>query len=121
VISSPPRIAALLTCPTHRSSSHTAGSAPSTPRCRPEPNDLRPARTLPHVNAQRAQQLGASITLAADSDEQAFHAAINTALASTTLARSATQIARRLATYNDGERAIEVVEQVVRARAPVRT
>jgi MGT family glycosyltransferase len=74
-----------------------------------------------HVNAERAQQLGVSITLAANSDEQAFHHAIDAALASPRLARSAQTLARSLAAYGDGERAIELVEHLGRKRTPART
>jgi MGT family glycosyltransferase len=74
-----------------------------------------------HVNAERAQELRVSITLAAESDERAFREAIDTALAAPRLARSAQTLARSLAAYGDGQRAIELVEHVARQRMPART
>jgi MGT family glycosyltransferase len=74
-----------------------------------------------HVNAQQAQELGVSITVTADSDEQAFRTAIDTALASPRLARSAQSLARGLAAYRDGERAVELVEHLAQQRTPART
>jgi MGT family glycosyltransferase len=71
-----------------------------------------------HVNAERAKQLGVSITLAADSDEQALRTAIDTALASPRLTRSAQTLARSLAAYGDGDRAVELVEHLARPRTP---
>ncbi|MFN2594903.1 MAG: glycosyltransferase [Actinomycetota bacterium] len=65
-----------------------------------------------HVNAARAQKLGASITLAADSDQPTLEQAIHAALTSPNLVEAAQLLASRLAAYGDGRRAVEIVEQL---------
>jgi MGT family glycosyltransferase len=64
-----------------------------------------------HLNATRASELGASRTVPADADADAFERAIGEALGSAALAERAQALASIFAAYGDGARAVEAVEQ----------